>query len=214
MPDATTYLNLPFPLDSERIALGAQNIEDLATQDEANQLLLNNTFSSDAPYTSYPVGYSIMRISGGQPGWPYGYGQVITFKHKDGSNALQFWNAQSTVVARQQVMYRIGYSNNGEVWTEWRPVGSPQGAAQLVATGRAVVPGKTSGFATLTVTFPSGLFSNTPAVVLQMQTASSPSIGYSVGSVGPSSFEIIVDRPSGTDSTIWWIAASNYSSFG
>lgn len=209
MPDATPLRQWPYPLETEKIAAGAWNIEELSEALEGSFAIAGNKFSNSTPPSSYPLGMSIMGVNDGAGalGWPYLYGSVVTFKHGD-TYAWQWFYQYSGA----RVFVRQGITANSPAWKDWMGVAN-QNSPQQFATGAVTVPGKTSDFASVTVTFPSGHFSNTPAVVTTIR-GSTPNIGICVANVTSTKFDILVDRPSGASTYVYWIAASNYSSIG
>lgn len=164
----------------------------------------NNSISPTAPITDFPVGIVRMYIGGdGQlDGWPRNYGTIIAI-HTTTSNGWQWFYPYG----QSQVFLRIWDSTNG--WGSWLTVADPR-QIQTDCGGVATAAGKTDDFSTAKVTFPSGLFTHVPGVLIAMRNGK-PNIPMAPGDITPESFTAVIDRPSGDDTTFTWYAFSNYS---
>lgn len=206
MASTTPDLQFRYPVSTDKIAQGAQNIEDLAEDVENNTILATNAFAATDPHTSYPIGASTMAVSNSN-GWPYG-GVVHTIRRLGGTYSMQFFTYQSASVSRLGTLLRYGYqSGTAVIWSAWQTIvgnGSPdyfaEGTITAPTTGGGVVPVK--------VTFPSGRFTQIPNTQVTCVTSRPDVTNAGVADRSTTGMTIYVYRVEGSSSntTVDWIA--------
>lgn len=157
MGSTTPIVKWPFPVSSDLIAQGAVNMEQLAEATENQFWLAANKYTAEEPWSSYPVGMSMMAATSSSSGFPYSNGLVVTYRPTS-ANACQWFYWISSVSSRQLVQYRLGYgSGDTATWTAWMTVVGP-GTPDAMAAGRVTVTPTAGEPKAVTITFPTNRF--------------------------------------------------------
>jgi hypothetical protein len=143
----------------------------------------------------YPIGTSMMTISGSQWGYPENYGMVITSKFSN----VRFTQYFHQVAGGLNAYFRHWTMDSG--YTSWQKIATDNtvnAAIGAVVKGSKIQQGTTSislpaqGNGTKTISFPEG-FSASPAVVASVRNSSNPeNFGeVTITSVSNSSFVLV-----------------------
>ena len=168
MSTGTTSKGLTYPNGDDPVYMGDDAIKGLAIALDATyvQLIGSGTVTAaTAPSDAkWPVGWSqVGPMSGGEAttgGWPTG-GTLLTHKGTSAiANQLFFRNSGT----RTTLWVRCG---NGATWGPWAVLDSLGTPSAGVASGTATVTATgTPGNGSVGVTYPVGLFTAVPAVLL------------------------------------------------
>lgn len=193
---------LPYPEGTDFVMDGDDAIRALAEALDTKvfALLAQDAHAGADTPDLYPAGVSVMPVSSASVGWPTTTGLVITQKF-DATRVQQFF--YSTL---SRAWYRSG---NATVWTNTGWVGMASPYAQ--ADGSASITSAPAGtHSDITVTLPSGRFSQPPVVTATSRT----SIPFQLGAVGitgttTSSFVLTVmnNTSSARGISVYWMAA-------
>lgn len=218
MTGTTSLIAWPYPTADDLIAEGAEAIEGLAEGIEAQFYLANNRFTPDDPWSGYPSGMSIMRVTSGA--WAGGAtaGHVVTYRGiGSNSNYVHQWfyrySSGGTAVATS---VRQGFVlNSVNTWTAWLPTSGPSvPAAQAAGTITMAMPNTnpSQGAITATVSFPSGRFTAAPRVWLTYKTSLPKQVSVALGGSSTTSVTIYYYRggddgvPITTNTDVHWLA--------
>lgn len=176
----------PYPDPTDPIAEGADAIRALAEalNNRTMMTLAQDALTAKVLPTSWPEGISSMAISGTTAlanGWPRDATMVVwTFRRLTSSGTFQ-------LVARGAEDKPWLYYRNGNLngWAPWRNAAGPYGVAAGTVTHPSTPANSSS---TVTVTLPSGTFSEAPLVTMNTRTAVPAERVCAAGSVTASSF--------------------------
>lgn len=213
MAGTTPQVKWPYPSSSDLIAQGAVNIEQLAEATEGQFFLPAGSYNGDEPWSTYPIGMSMMAVGTAVTGWPANYGQVVTYRRTN-SHSWQWFYTYTPTPERQTVWLRIGYddTDGSPIWQPWNTVAG-LGTPTASATGQITLTPPTGGGTVAgKITFPSGRFSKAPRVVTGLQTRQPGDCNASVFDITSSGATIYAYRTGPTTTTVTWIATEGVDS--
>lgn len=219
MAGSTPLVTWPYPSPGDKLAEGASMIEQLARAVEAQFFLDTNKFAADAPYTSYPMGVSVMAVSN-TIGWPYG-GIVISTRRLGGSFVKQEFVSQSASANIQATRIRYGYTSGTDlVWSAWKITSGANAQPAAMASGRVSLQAPTGGGTVSTsVSFPAGRFLTGdiwgPIRCSVTAVTSVPSgVNASFSAATPSGMSIYLYRGDSVSTGIDWVATQGLEPAG
>lgn len=137
VPVSGTWGTTPLDLYGSDSTKGREIYLDSNGQIRAKPIALNKpaAFTAATPGSSYPLGYSVMRVLGGDngagSGWPLpvgSLGYVETFRMLDTTNVVQVWRRDTGTAGTQAVWQRTYSAGSWQPWT-WLAGSVPHYAA-------------------------------------------------------------------------------------
>lgn len=201
MTAKTPYFGITIPTDLDEITaisgIVAQGFTDLE-----KLLTVPSNLAASVPSTSYPLGMSLMTLTGsgaGDGGWPESTSSlVLTLRRTNGEQAAQYWIATSA----PRMWMRVAVGTGWSAWSTIAGRGIPtaQASGDITLTGGA-------GVRSAVVMFPGGRFSAAPQVFVS-NTTTRPDIQTGAGSSGVSAsqFTVYVNRTDTASASISWRA--------
>jgi hypothetical protein len=155
MPGTTTNFGWPKPLSTDLIAQGADTIGQALDKADAQFMIPVDRYTADEPWTSYPIGISIMAVNTvAANNWPgtSATGSVITFKQASRAH-------QAFMTASPVSYFWRWYGSTPGPWQTLVGASIPTAFATGGISGATVTPNVVTA---IPITFPANRFATPP----------------------------------------------------